>query len=61
MKRAEAEVLEQRLMEVIVRRRSLGGYSPDAADLVLFAEILYEIVRQMRETLPAPVAKKRRR
>lgn len=57
MNRKEAEELEAKLMAEVTRRRSLGGYSPDAPTLLLITEALYEIVRHMRERMPAPPKK----
>lgn len=57
MNRKEAEELEDRLLREVARRRNLGGYSPDSPAMLMFAETLYEIVRHLKERLPAPKTK----
>lgn len=49
MKLDDLETWEKKLMEEIVRRRSLGGYNADAPSIQLCAEALYEIVRHLKE------------
>lgn len=61
MQRDEAAALERQLLDAIAKRRNLGGYSPDAADLLLFAETLYEVVRHIKDLLPPPPRKAKRR
>ncbi len=49
MTREELIQLEKELMEEVVKRRKLGGYSVEAAGLALHAEALYKIVQYIRE------------
>lgn len=46
----QLEVYEEFLMKELTKRRSLGGYSPDANFLQFLAEFSYELVRHLRET-----------
>lgn len=58
MNRKEAEELEDRLLREVARRRNLGGYSPDAPAMLMLCEVMYEIVRHLKERMPKPSPKK---
>ena len=58
LSRDQCEAYEKILMSEIAKRRSLGGYSPDADALLMLCTMLFELVRHMRERMPAPKAKK---
>lgn len=61
MNRKEAEELEAKLIAEIVRRRPLGGYSPEAPGILLGLEVLYEVVRHIRERAPEPPPKDKKK
>lgn len=52
MKRSDLQMLEAQLMKEVVKRRSLGGYSPDAEGILLIAEATMRILQHMIETYP---------
>ena len=52
MKKSELILLENRIAREVVTRRSLGGYSTDAAGLLLLAESCLLMVRHMIATYP---------
>lgn len=54
MNRRDAEDLERRLLAEIAKRRSLGGYSPDAGALLMLCEVAYEVVRHLKDRMPRP-------
>jgi len=54
MKREDLDALEVKLVDEIAKRRQLGGYSTDAFALLMMAEMLFEIVRHLKEQLPRP-------
>lgn len=58
MKRDDLEVMEDKLLREIARRRNLGGYSPEAPAMLMLCETLFELVRHTREKMPAPPKKK---
>ena len=58
LSRDQCERYEAILLHEISKRRSLGGYSPDAGSLLTLCEICYEIVRDRREKMPMPKKKK---
>ncbi len=52
MKKADLEKLEAVLMEEVVKRRQLGGYSTEAAGLLLFGEALMRVVQHLIQEYP---------
>lgn len=52
MTRDDMERLEALLMEEVVKRRKLGGYSMEAAGILLLAESMLQITQHLRDTLP---------
>ena len=52
MTRDDAIELEKRLMEEVVKRRKLGGYSVEAAGVLMLAESLLQITQHLKDTLP---------
>jgi hypothetical protein len=58
MKKEDLELLEADVMEEVVKRRKLGGYSAEAAGLLFLAESLLKIVRHLNEAIPANKKKK---
>ena len=52
MKREDLERREEELMDEVVHRRKLGGYSTDATAILLLCVILMEIVRHLKEKMP---------
>lgn len=52
MNRTDCEEMERVLDKMIVKRRGLGGYSHDAADLLILAEFQRAVVRHFKERLP---------
>ena len=57
MNRQELEALETDLMAEVVKRRALGGYSHDAAAILMLGEIVMRLLRHEIEK-SAPVKKK---
>ena len=58
LSRAQVEELLEKLDAMIVKRRNLGGYSPEAPDIQFLAEAFREIVRERLERMPLPKKKK---
>ena len=52
MTRDELERTEKILIDEVVRRRKLGGYSTDAEGILLLAESILAIVQHLRDSLP---------
>jgi len=52
MKRTDLLQLEAQLMEEVVKRRRLGGYSADAAGILFLSEALYKISQHLLEIHP---------
>lgn len=57
LSREQIERLENVLMREISERRARGGYSPDAGTIQFLCESMYELLRHMREKMPAPKKK----
>lgn len=45
----EIETLEATVMEEVVKRRKLGGYSADAEGILLLAETVLKMIQHMRQ------------
>lgn len=52
MTRDDLERLEATLMEEVVKRRKLGGYSMEAAGILLLAESTLAIVQHLKAAAP---------
>ncbi len=52
MKRSDLQDLEAMLMKELVKRRHLGGYSPDADGIMLICESTMRMLQHMIETYP---------
>lgn len=53
LSREDCERFEQALHKEIAERHARGGYSPDAATLEFLCRVAFELVRHVREKLPA--------
>jgi hypothetical protein len=51
MKEDELKKREEKLMELLVKRRALGGFDVNAAAILEILETEYEVVRHLREQL----------
>jgi hypothetical protein len=54
MKRSDLEYLEKMIMEEVVKRRKLGGYSPDAEGILLIAETMMRLLQHLIDEYPEP-------
>lgn len=61
MKREEIEDREKTLMDEIVKRRKLGEFDQSTGAILMIAEITYEILRHLRERIPAGPVKKQKK
>ena len=52
MTRDDLEVLEAKIMDEVVNRRRLGGYSMEAAGVLLLFESTLKMVQHMKDQLP---------
>jgi hypothetical protein len=52
MTRDEMERIEARLMEEVVNRRKLGGYSMEANGILLLSETLLFLVQHIKSQMP---------
>jgi len=52
MNREDLGDLEARLMEEVVKRRKLGGYSVEAAGVLMLAESTLAIVQHLKDGMP---------
>jgi len=52
MHRDDLIELEKRLMEEVVKRRKLGGYSVEAAGVLMLAESLLAITQHLKDQMP---------
>ena len=52
MTRDDMERMEEVLMEEVVKRRKLGGYSMEAAGVLLLAESLLKLTQHLIDTVP---------
>lgn len=52
MTRDDLEHLEKNLMEEVVKRRKLGGYSVEAAGVLMLAESVLQITQHLKDALP---------
>ena len=52
MKKADLEKLEKMITAEVVKRRSLGEYSADAAGLIILAEAQMHLIRHILERTP---------
>lgn len=55
MKRSDLIDLESIIMKEVVRRRQLGGYSPDADGILLLSETLMRLLQHTIETYNNPL------
>jgi len=58
LNRDECDRLEAMLHKEIATRSGLGGYSPEAGTILMLCQMSFELVRHIKETLPAPKKKK---
>lgn len=58
LSRDQLEGYEKRLMTEISKRRPLGIYNTEAGTVLLLCEMMYEVIRHIREKMPAPRIKK---
>lgn len=54
MKRSDLVELEKAIMEEVVTRRRLGGYSQDAGGILLIAETLMRILTHIIDEMAPP-------
>jgi hypothetical protein len=54
MKIGKLAELEKQVMEEVVRRRKLGGYSMEAEGMLLFGEALLKVIGHIIEEYPQP-------
>lgn len=52
MKRDDFEELERRVMAEVVKRRQLGGYSADAAGILMLCETMLSLIMHFKEQMP---------
>lgn len=52
MDRDDMAELEARLMEEVVKRRKLGGYSVEAAGVLMLSESMLAIVQHLKDAMP---------
>ena len=52
MNRQDLEEAEARIMDLVVKRRQLGGFDVNAEAIMIMAEDLLNIVRHLREKAP---------
>lgn len=52
MKRSDLQSLEKDVMKEVVKRRSLGGYSPDAEGILLLAETVMRLLQHIIDEFP---------
>jgi hypothetical protein len=52
MKRIDLETLEARMMEEVVKRRQLGGYSVEAEALLTLSEAVLKVVSHILDESP---------
>lgn len=52
MKRSDLQDIEDQLMKEVVKRKGLGGYSPDADGILLIATALMRLVQHTIDTYP---------
>jgi hypothetical protein len=55
--RQDLEELEKALMNLVVKRRSLGGFDVNAEAVLILSEALFSVVRHLRERAPRPRTK----
>jgi len=60
MQRSDLEILEAQLMDEVVRRRHLGGYSTDAESILKLTEAMYRIVGHLINTCPCQTKKEKK-
>lgn len=58
MKLANLVELEKQIMEEVVRRRKLGGYSMEAEGILLMGEVLLKVIGHLIENTPSAEAPK---
>ena len=52
MDRDDITELEARVMEEVVKRRKLGGYSMEAAGILMLAESILQITQHIKAGMP---------
>jgi len=52
MTRDDLEELEAKVMEEVVTRRRLGGYSVEAAGVLILFESVLKMIQHMKDSLP---------
>lgn len=52
MTREDIIELEKRVMEEVVKRRKLGGYSVEAAGVLMLSETVLALIQHLKETMP---------
>ena len=52
MNRDDMAELEAKVMEEVVKRRKLGGYSVEAAGVLMLAEATLAIVQHLKASMP---------
>lgn len=52
MTRDDVEHLECKLMEEVVKRRKLGGYSQEAEGILILTESVLAITQHIKDSLP---------
>lgn len=58
MNRDDLEVLEAKIMEEVVNRRRLGGYSVESAGILMLAESMLKVVHHLVDQEPRVKSKK---
>lgn len=52
MTRDDMIELEKRVMEEVVKRRKLGGYSVEAAGVLMLSETVLALVQHLKDQMP---------
>lgn len=52
MTRDEIERVEARIMEEVVKRRRLGGYSMEAEGILLLTETMFQVIQHLKAEMP---------
>jgi hypothetical protein len=58
LNRDQIEQYERSLMKEIANRQQLGAYSPDAPTILFLCQMCFELIRHLKEKMPAPKAKR---
>ena len=54
MRYEEVEDMEKKVMALVVKRRSLGGYNSEAEDMIFMSEVLLDLVQHTKSLMRKP-------